>query len=142
LLLTHLDTDVDRHLASGQCRHRRKRKRKLRLASLRPSTNGTACAFCCHLLLLNTYSLNYPHQPPIWHAYVHARAARRTIRVPFLTNQHAQFAMRAIEVDKERQPQAVRRVLSVEDRDLVACVLFYYLFTLVFFYYSFRFPCG
>ncbi|PCH42194.1 transcription factor Pcc1 [Wolfiporia cocos MD-104 SS10] len=43
-----------------------------------------------------------------------------TIRIPFVSGKHANIAKQVIEVDKELQPQAVKRVLSVEDQTLVA----------------------
>lgn len=47
----------------------------------------------------------------------------RTIRVPFLSPEHADIAKRVIDVDKELQPKAVKRTLAVEGEILVACVL-------------------
>ncbi|CCM00102.1 uncharacterized protein FIBRA_02129 [Fibroporia radiculosa] len=44
----------------------------------------------------------------------------RTIRIPFGSEKHASIAKQVIEVDRELQPQAVKRTLSVEDRTLVA----------------------
>ncbi|KAH7106299.1 transcription factor Pcc1-domain-containing protein [Auriculariales sp. MPI-PUGE-AT-0066] len=46
-----------------------------------------------------------------WHAV--------TIRVPFRSAQHATIAAKAIGVDSELQPHAVRRTLKVEDYILV-----------------------
>ncbi|CAE6426886.1 unnamed protein product [Rhizoctonia solani] len=43
-----------------------------------------------------------------------------TVRVPFLSPAHASIAQRAIQVDKELQPHAVKRMLSVEGDVLVA----------------------
>jgi len=40
--------------------------------------------------------------------------------VPFLNEEHALIALKAIEVDKERQPDVVKRSLTVEGADLVA----------------------
>lgn len=45
-----------------------------------------------------------------------------TVRVPFASPNHASIAKQVIEVDKELQPHAVKRVLQVEDDVLVACV--------------------
>ncbi|KAI0064974.1 Pcc1-domain-containing protein [Artomyces pyxidatus] len=43
-----------------------------------------------------------------------------TVRIPFANAKHAATAKQVIEVDRELQPQAVRRVLSLEDNILVA----------------------
>jgi len=43
-----------------------------------------------------------------------------TIRIPFASSDHASIAKQAIEVDKELQPHAVKRVLTTEDIILVA----------------------
>ncbi|KAF7794799.1 hypothetical protein EIP86_005941 [Pleurotus ostreatoroseus] len=43
-----------------------------------------------------------------------------TVRVPFASAKHASIAKQVIEVDKELQPQVVKRVLEVEDDVLVA----------------------
>lgn len=45
---------------------------------------------------------------------------RTTIRIPFLSESHARIALNVIEVDKERQPDAVKRSLAVEGKELVA----------------------
>ncbi|ELU40170.1 Pcc1 domain-containing protein [Rhizoctonia solani AG-1 IA] len=46
-----------------------------------------------------------------------------TVRVPFLSPAHASIAQKTIQVDKELQPHAVKRTLTVEGNDLVAsCV--------------------
>ncbi|TFK33247.1 CTAG/Pcc1 family [Crucibulum laeve] len=42
------------------------------------------------------------------------------ISIPFVSNKHALIAKQAIEVDAELQPQAVKRVLIVEDDKLIA----------------------
>ncbi|KZP07675.1 Pcc1-domain-containing protein [Athelia psychrophila] len=43
-----------------------------------------------------------------------------TVRIPFASGEHATIAKQAIEVDAELQPQAVQRILAVEDDNLVA----------------------
>ncbi|GAB1521749.1 hypothetical protein RhiTH_004846 [Rhizoctonia solani] len=43
-----------------------------------------------------------------------------TVRVPFLSPAHASIAQKTIQVDKELQPHAVKRTLTVEGNDLVA----------------------
>ncbi|CAE6494159.1 hypothetical protein RSOLAG22IIIB_01941 [Rhizoctonia solani] len=43
-----------------------------------------------------------------------------TVRVPFLSPAHASIAQRAIQVDNELQPHAVKRTLAVEGDILVA----------------------
>ena len=43
-----------------------------------------------------------------------------TVRVPFASAKHASIAKQVIEVDKELQPQVVKRVLDVEGDVLVA----------------------
>ncbi|KAI0783668.1 transcription factor Pcc1-domain-containing protein [Abortiporus biennis] len=43
-----------------------------------------------------------------------------TVRIPFAFEKHASIARQVIEVDKELQPQAVRRSLQVENNFLVA----------------------
>ncbi|KAG8748094.1 hypothetical protein FRC10_008827 [Ceratobasidium sp. 414] len=42
------------------------------------------------------------------------------VRVPFLSAEHAYIAQRTIQVDKELQPHAVKRTLTVEGDVLVA----------------------
>ncbi|EIM91080.1 transcription factor Pcc1, partial [Stereum hirsutum FP-91666 SS1] len=42
------------------------------------------------------------------------------IRIPFATNKHATIAKQVIEVDRELQPHAVKRDLSVEGDVLIA----------------------
>ncbi|KAI0044028.1 transcription factor Pcc1, partial [Auriscalpium vulgare] len=42
------------------------------------------------------------------------------VRIPFATAHHASIAKQVIEVDRELQPQAVKRVLEVQDDVLVA----------------------
>ncbi|VDB83759.1 unnamed protein product [Peniophora sp. CBMAI 1063] len=41
-------------------------------------------------------------------------------RIPFATPAHAVLAKQVIDVDRELQPHAVKRVLSVEDHVLIA----------------------
>ncbi|KAI0342776.1 transcription factor Pcc1 [Trametopsis cervina] len=43
-----------------------------------------------------------------------------TVRVPFASAKHASIAKQVIDVDKERQPQVVKRTLELEDDVLVA----------------------
>lgn len=43
-----------------------------------------------------------------------------TIRVPFLSPAHASIAQQTIQVDKELQPHAVKRTLTVEGDALMA----------------------
>ncbi|KAL0954513.1 hypothetical protein HGRIS_003480 [Hohenbuehelia grisea] len=43
-----------------------------------------------------------------------------TVRIPFASPKDAMIAKQVIEVDAELQPQAVKRMLSVEDDVLVA----------------------
>ncbi|KAH9838269.1 transcription factor Pcc1-domain-containing protein [Rhodofomes roseus] len=49
---------------------------------------------------------------PSWHTI--------TIRIPFESEKHASIAKQVIEVDRELQPQAVLRELSVENDILIA----------------------
>ncbi|KDQ14340.1 hypothetical protein BOTBODRAFT_110317 [Botryobasidium botryosum FD-172 SS1] len=42
-----------------------------------------------------------------------------TIRIPFLTAEHATIAKRVIDVDRELQPHVVKRTLEVEGETLV-----------------------
>ena len=42
------------------------------------------------------------------------------MRIPFASEKHAGIAKQVIDVDRELQPDVVRRALSVEGRDLVA----------------------
>ncbi|GBE87991.1 EKC/KEOPS complex subunit [Sparassis crispa] len=42
-----------------------------------------------------------------------------TMRIPFASEKHASIAKQVIEVDKELQPQAVKRVLTVENNILI-----------------------
>ncbi|KAG2017955.1 hypothetical protein CC2G_007414 [Coprinopsis cinerea AmutBmut pab1-1] len=42
-----------------------------------------------------------------------------TISVPFISEKHATIAKRAIEVDAELQPQAVKRTLKIEGNQLI-----------------------
>ena len=46
----------------------------------------------------------------------------RTVRVPFASPKHASIAKQVIEVDRELQPQVVKRTIEVEDDVLIACV--------------------
>jgi len=43
-----------------------------------------------------------------------------SVRIPFANSKHADIAKQVIEVDRELQPQAVKRELSVEGDVLVA----------------------
>lgn len=43
-----------------------------------------------------------------------------TVRVPFASAQHASIAKQVIEVDRELQPQVVKRTLELDDDVLVA----------------------
>ncbi|KAH9928289.1 transcription factor Pcc1-domain-containing protein [Fomitopsis serialis] len=43
-----------------------------------------------------------------------------TVRIPFGSEQHASIAKQVIEVDRELQPHAVQRELSIEENVLVA----------------------
>ncbi|QRV74886.1 transcription factor Pcc1 [Ceratobasidium sp. AG-Ba] len=43
-----------------------------------------------------------------------------TVRIPFISPEHASIAQRTIQVDKELQPHAVKRTLAVEGDVLVA----------------------
>ncbi|OBZ72080.1 EKC/KEOPS complex subunit SPAC4H3.13 [Grifola frondosa] len=43
-----------------------------------------------------------------------------TMRIPFASQKHATIAKQVIEVDKELQPEVVKRVITVEDNLLVA----------------------
>jgi len=45
-----------------------------------------------------------------------------TIRIPFLTAEHAIIAKRVIEVDKELQPHVVKRTIEVQN-DVLVCTL-------------------
>ncbi|KAI9440027.1 CTAG/Pcc1 family [Lactarius indigo] len=46
-----------------------------------------------------------------------------SVRIPFAHSDHANIAKQVIEVDRELQPQAVKRELSVEGDVLVAYIL-------------------
>jgi len=48
---------------------------------------------------------------PTWHTI--------TVRIPFSSSDHATIAKRAIEVDRELQPQAVKRTIVVQGDDLI-----------------------
>ncbi|XP_006459100.1 hypothetical protein AGABI2DRAFT_191161 [Agaricus bisporus var. bisporus H97] len=43
-----------------------------------------------------------------------------TIKVPFASSKHALIAKQVIDVDRELQPQAVKRDLSVDGNNLIA----------------------
>lgn len=43
-----------------------------------------------------------------------------TVEVPFASTKHASIAKQVIDVDKELQPQAVKRELSVDGNKLIA----------------------
>ncbi|KAI0034228.1 Pcc1-domain-containing protein [Vararia minispora EC-137] len=43
-----------------------------------------------------------------------------TVKIPFANATHASYAKQVIEVDRELQPHAVKRVLAVDDSVLVA----------------------
>ncbi|TBU42363.1 transcription factor Pcc1-domain-containing protein [Dichomitus squalens] len=43
-----------------------------------------------------------------------------TMRIPFASEKHANIAKQVIDVDRELQPDVVKRTLSVEGNDLVA----------------------
>ncbi|KXN88502.1 L antigen family member 3, partial [Leucoagaricus sp. SymC.cos] len=43
-----------------------------------------------------------------------------TVEVPFISSKHASIAKQVIDVDKELQPQAVKRDLSIDGNKLVA----------------------
>lgn len=45
------------------------------------------------------------------------------LRIPFASNEQATMAKAIIDVDKELNPQTVKRTLTVEDDHLLACVL-------------------
>ena len=47
------------------------------------------------------------------------------MRIPFASPKHANIAKQAIEVDRELQPDVVKRTLAVEGNDLVAYDNFY-----------------
>ncbi|KAH9945155.1 CTAG/Pcc1 family [Epithele typhae] len=42
------------------------------------------------------------------------------MRIPFASGHHATIAQQVIDVDRELQPDVVKRVLAVEGRELVA----------------------
>ena len=46
--------------------------------------------------------------------------ASRTMRIPFASEKHANIAKQVIEVDRELQPDVVKRTLAVEGNELVA----------------------
>lgn len=48
----------------------------------------------------------------------------RRVEVPFASPEHASIAKQVIDVDKELQPQAVKRELSVDGNKLIAFVFF------------------
>ncbi|CAL1716681.1 unnamed protein product [Somion occarium] len=43
-----------------------------------------------------------------------------TVRVPFASEQHASIAKQVIEVDRELQPDVVKRTIEVDKNELVA----------------------
>ncbi|KAF9451869.1 transcription factor Pcc1, partial [Macrolepiota fuliginosa MF-IS2] len=43
-----------------------------------------------------------------------------TVEIPFVSSKHALIAKQVIDVDKELQPQAVKRELSVDGNKLIA----------------------
>lgn len=45
---------------------------------------------------------------------------KSTVRVPFLSPEHASIAQQSIQVDRELQPHSVKRTLTVEGDVLVA----------------------
>lgn len=47
----------------------------------------------------------------------------RTVKVPFASSKHALIAKQVIDVDRELQPQAVKRELSVDGNYLIAYVM-------------------
>jgi len=49
---------------------------------------------------------------PTWHTV--------TVTIPFLSEGDAQIAKRALDVDRELQPHAVKRMLEVQGTNLVA----------------------
>lgn len=49
-------------------------------------------------------------------------AQKSTVRIPFASPEHAEVAKQAIEVDRELQPHAVKRTLTVEGYELIAYV--------------------
>ena len=44
------------------------------------------------------------------------------MRIPFASEKHAGIAKQVIDVDRELQPHAVKRTLTVEENVLIACV--------------------
>lgn len=48
----------------------------------------------------------------------------RTVRIPFLSSDHAKIAKDVIGVDRELQAHAVKREMIVEDDELVVYVFF------------------
>ena len=53
---------------------------------------------------------------------VHSRPGFSTVTIPFLSEEHAQIVKQVLDVDRELQPHAVKRVLEVQGNDLVAFV--------------------
>lgn len=43
-----------------------------------------------------------------------------TMRIPFASEKHANIAKQVIDVDRELQPEVVKRTLTVEENTLVA----------------------
>lgn len=64
------------------------------------------------------------HTYSAYHSLTMSRAEEHwhtiTIRIPFASEKHATIAKQVIEVDKELQPHAVKRVLEVEGNILIA----------------------
>jgi len=62
---------------------------------------------------------SFPHTQPTSQA-MSSEWHKISVRIPFANSQHANIAKQVIEVDRELQPQAVKRELSVEGDVLVA----------------------
>ena len=50
----------------------------------------------------------------------YSNTLQSTIRIPFASNEDADIAKQVIEVDRELQPDVVKRTLSVEGNELIA----------------------
>ena len=78
--------------------------------------NGTLCMSLLHFIYLE----------PIWFLILSdiilIERFCSTVRIPFASPKHASIAKQAIEVDRELQPQVVKRTLVVENDELVAFV--------------------
>jgi len=61
-----------------------------------------------------------PLLPAVMSADLESQWHTITVRIPFTSERHATIAKQVIEVDKELQPQAVKRELTVEGKQLVA----------------------